>query len=427
MNNNICISAYGAVTPLGHTLDEISHHLQHGISGIRAIKKFDTSTYHTKWAGVPHLGNDNIHWPKASKRASRPGELLYADVATEQLLSQYNPLANYDPSRIGCIIGVDEPSIDPERCVELTNMVGSDDINNREKVVAKATEYFRVSEMIDLDVSSVIRTIQRRIPFTGYTRCHVGLCSASLQALGMARQAILDGKADAMIVGGVSAKITPFNLAQLEAVGAVCVDPLLAGTERSRPFDIRRSGFMPAEGSVLFILEKETVVNARNGNNLCRIIGYGASLAAQHIVAPHTEGREMRLCMERAMKEADLPLDQYSFINAHGTSTKLNDLHETTVLREIFGEGNVPPVTSTKSMHGHLIAAAGAMEVLGVIASFRDDFIPAVTNLEQQDPAIKVPVVAKTQYTKSKNVLKNSFGMGGLAASLVLQNPAMLG
>ncbi|WP_241652008.1 hypothetical protein [Pseudoalteromonas phenolica] len=153
--------------------------------------------------------------------------------------------------------------------------------------------------------------------------------------------------------------------------------------------------------------------------------GYGASLAAQHVVAPHTEGREMQLCMERAIEEASLPLASYSFVNAHGTSTKLNDYHETQVLEGIFGEDNVPPVTSTKSLHGHLIASAGAMEVLGVMASFRDGFIPAVANLEQQDPAIKVPVVKETQYKPITNVLKNSFGMGGLAASMVLQNPSV--
>jgi 3-oxoacyl-[acyl-carrier-protein] synthase II len=422
-SSNVCISAYGAVTPIGSTLDEISKNLQEGNSGIRAIKKFDTDTFKTKWAGVPELGNDNIRWPRETRQASRPGEMLYADVATEQLVSEFNPLDHYDPSRIGCVIGVDEPSIDPQRCVELTHKVGSENCNKRDVVVKTATEFFRVSEMMDLDVTSVLKTIQRRIPFSGYTRCHVGLCSASLQALGMARQAILDGKADAMIVGGVSAKITPFNLAQLEAVGAVCTDPNLTGTERSRPFDRRRSGFMPAEGSVLFILEKESAVKARGGTNYCNLLGYGASLAAQHIVAPHTEGREMYLAMTRALDDSNVDLKSVDCINAHGTSTKLNDLHETTEMRRIFGEDQVPYVTSTKSMHGHLIASAGAMEVLGVMASFRDSFIPGVLNLENQDPEIKVPVVAKTKSMPVNTVLKNSFGMGGLAASMVLQNP----
>lgn len=311
-NINIGISSYGAVTPLGQTLDEISHNLQNGISGIREIKKFNTQTYKTKWAGVPALGNDSIRWPRESRQSGRPGEVLYAETAIKDLVKRYNPLKDYEASRIGCIIGVDEPSIDPERCVELAHMLGSEESRQRDKIIDKATEYFRVSEMLDLDVTSVLRTIQRHIPFTGYTRCHVGLCSASLQAIGMARQAIIDGKADVMIVGGVSAKITPFNIAQLEAVGAVCIDPLLEGEQRSRPFDLRRSGFMPAEGSVLFIIEKESMIKSRGGDNYCRLQGYGASLASQHIVAPHTEGREMQLCMERALAESKIPLDEIS-------------------------------------------------------------------------------------------------------------------
>lgn len=423
--DNICISAYGAITPLGQTLDEISTSLQQGITGIRAIKKFDTSTFKTKWAGLPEYGNDNIRWPREKGQKNGPGELVYAERAISQLAAEFNPLDRYAPERVGCVIGVDEPGVDPERTTQFTAKLGPEKSKSREQYIPEGTEFYRISEMMDLDVTSVLKTIHKKIPFAGYTRCHVGLCSASLQALGMARQAILDGKADAMIVGGVSAKVTPFNLAQLEAVGAVCVDPLLEGAARCRPFDVRRSGFMPAEGAILYVLERESDILARNGTNYCRLKGYGASLAAQHVVAPHTEGKEMQLCMERAIEEAGVPLDNFSCINAHGTSTKLNDHHETQVLTGIFGDGKVPPVTSTKSLHGHLIASAGAMEVLGVIASFRDSFVPAVANLEQQDPAITVPVVKETQYKPVNNVLKNSFGMGGLAASMVLQNPAL--
>ncbi len=420
----ICISAYGAITPLGNSLDEISHALQHGISGVRAIEKFNTSTFQTKWAGVPELGNQLIRWPRTGRPGGKPGELLYAEMAAEQLVGQFNPSQHYPASRIGCVIGVDEPSIDPQRCVELAHLLGPEGCNNREQLVQKATDYFRVSEMMDLDVTSVLRTIHKFVPFSGYARCHVGLCSASLQALGMARQAILDGKVDAVVVGGVSAKVTPFNLAQLEAIGALCTDPLLDGPARCRPFDQRRSGFIPAEGAVLFVVERESAIKARGGKVLARLLGYGASLAAEHIVAPHSGSLEMRLCMERALADAAVPLQDISCINAHGTSTKLNDYHESQAFEQIFGKGQVPPVTATKSMHGHLIAAAGAMEVLGTIAAFRDNFIPGVINLEQQDDAIEVPVVQKTRAAQLNYVLKNSFGMGGLAASMVLQNPA---
>lgn len=422
--DRICLTAYGAVTPLGGSLDEISHALQQGISGIRTIEKFDTKSFQTKWAGVPELGNQAIRWPRAQRGGGRPGELLYAETAIESLVAQFNPAAHYPAHRIGCVLGIDDPSIDPQRCTEMAAQLGTDGCNNREQLIAKATDYFRVSEMMDLDVTAVLRAISRHVPFSGYARCHVGLCSASLQALGMARQAILDDKIDAAVVGGVSAKVTPFNLAQLEAIGALCTDPLLDGAERCRPFDSRRSGFIPAEGAVLFVMERESAVLARGGTILAFVSGYGASLAAEHVVAPHSQSREMYLCMQRALADAGVAPEHIDLINAHGTSTKLNDYHESQAFEQVFGVGKVPPVTATKSMHGHLIAAAGAMEVLGTIASFRDGFIPGVVNLEQQDEAIQVPVVAKTRPAVLTYVLKNSFGMGGLAASMVLQHPA---
>ncbi len=425
MNNHqhVCISAYGAVTPLGSSLDEISQSLQHGHSGIRAIEKFDTMTFQTKWAGVPELGNRKIRWPREVGQRVCPGEMLYADVAADRLVGHYNPIDHYPASRIGCVVGVDDPSIDPQRCIDMTDQLGSEASGQRDAEIKKAIEFFRISEMMNLDVTSVLRTIHSHVPFAGYSRCHVGLCSASLQALGMAKQAILDGKIDVAIVGGVSAKVNPFNLAQLEAIGAVCTDPLLEGAHRSRPFDSRRSGFMPAEGAVLFVVEKESAIEARGGHNYCRLLGYGASMAAQHIVAPHTESLEMRLCMQRALADSGVLLEDISCVNAHGTSTMLNDFHEAAALEQIFGEVELPPVTATKSLHGHLIAAAGAMEVLGTMASFRDEFIPGVLNLERQDAEIHVPVLSNTRHTRLRNVLKNSFGMGGLAASMVLQNP----
>ncbi len=202
----------------------------------------------------------------------------------------------------------------------------------------------------------------------------------------------------------------------------MCTDPALDGPQRSRPFDARRSGFVPAEGAVLLLLEREADVLRRGGRSYLRVLGYGASLGAQHVVAPHTASLEMRLSMQRALAMAGVPLDAFSNVNAHGTSTKLNDRHEGQAIWDVFG-GRPPPITATKSNHGHLIAAAGAMELVGVIASFRNDFLPAILNLEQVDDQLGLPLVLRRADGPVGTVLKNSFGMGGLAASAVLQNP----
>lgn len=426
-NSPICISAIGAITPLGDTLDDVTRAFYEGRSGIRSIAKFNTDTFDTKWAGLPPLGNELMRWPDPNgQRNMRPGEVLYAERAIKNLLAEFNPLDAYAAERVGCVVGVDEPAMNPQRCIDIVERTGPANLNNRRALVGKAVDSFRVSELLDIDTTAVLRTIHKAIPFSGYARTHVGLCSASLQALGMAFNAIREGRIDAAIVGGVSAKVTPMNIARLEGIGAVCTDPALEGHERSRPFDRRRSGFVPAEGAVLFVLEREDAVRRRGGQVYARIKGYGASLSAEHIVAPHTLNTEMRLCMQRALADAGIALDQFSSINTHGTSTKLNDHHESRAIAEVFDGATIPPVAATKSLHGHLIASAGAMEVLGVIGSFRDDFLPAIRNLGESDEEALLPLLRTRRDGLVRNVLKNSFGMGGLAASMVLQNPAVV-
>jgi 3-oxoacyl-[acyl-carrier-protein] synthase II len=411
------------MTPLGDDLESVAGALYASRSGIVDICKFDVSSFITKWAGIPRYGNDNIRWPRADGySAASVGELFYARHAVRHLLSDVNPREFYRAEQIGCIVGVDEPSMDIQRCIEFLS-VCKPMVSDRRDLIKHATQFFRMSELLNTDVMSVLRVLYDEARFAGYTLCHVGLCSASLQALGMAARAIRCGKAEAMITGGISGKITPVQLGRLEGVGAVCMDPKLVGAARSRPFDSRRSGFVPAEGAALFLVEREDVVRQRGGKVYGRIAGYGSSLGAQHIVAPHTEETEMRLCIQRALDDAQIPAAAVDCISAHGSSTKLNDQHEARALSDIFCSEKPPVVTATKSLHGHLIAAAGAMEVLCVLASFEKDFVPPVLNLEKVAPELRLPIAGTVLRRRVNRVLKNSFGMGGLAASMVLENP----
>jgi len=271
-NSPICISAIGAVTPLGNTLDEVTSGFYEGRTGIRAIEKFSTETFETKWAGLPPIANELMRWPDPDNSHSiRPGEVLYAERAIQSLLAEFNPLDAYSADRVGCVIGVDEPAINPQRCIDIVQRAGRDNINNRREMIDSGMRSLRISELLDIDTTTVLRTIHKAVPFAGYARTHLGLCSASLQALGMAFNAIREGRIDAAIVGGVSAKVTPMNIARLEAIGAVCTDPALEGPERSRPFDRRRSGFMPAEGSVLFVVEREQEARAHGRQVYARL------------------------------------------------------------------------------------------------------------------------------------------------------------
>jgi 3-oxoacyl-[acyl-carrier-protein] synthase II len=247
----------------------------------------------------------------------------------------------------------------------------------------------------------------------------VGLCSASLQAIGMGMQAIHSGQLDAVIVGGISGKVNPINLARLELMDVISTDLNLDPTKRSRPFDQKRSGFVLAEGAVLFVIEKRNNILQRGDKPLLNLLGYGASLGAEHIVAPHQNSLEMRLAMQRALDSARMSALEVDLINVHGTSTVLNDLHESQAINSVFGNDEVS-VTANKSLHGHLIAAAGAMEVLNTLISTQEGFIPGSINCDHQDRQCKINLIKNTINETPNFILKNSFGMGGLAASMLL-------
>lgn len=415
-DDEIVISAFGCITPLGNSYDQIKYALQAGISGIKENKKFNCKDYVIKHAGIPDEGNEKIQWSSTSKNIV--GEMFYADYAAKNLVNHPNYPSNfYEPQRIGCIVGVDEPAADLRLCF---NMFSETNASNL--MYDKLVNNIRLGEYINHEPTTVLNTIYKHIPFTGYANCHMGLCSASLQAIGMGVRAIQRGTIDAAVVGGVSGKVNPINLARLELVGAISLDVNFAPHERSRPFDKLRSGFVLAEGGVLFLLEKRSNVEKRKVDPLLKILGYGTSLSAQHIVIPHTESLEMELCMYRAIRDAKIDVKQIDVVNAHGTSTILNDLHESKAINTVFGKlNNSVKVVANKSQHGHLIAAAGAMEVLNTLISINENFIPGTINVDNQDKSCNVNIVKKTEYdVHTSVVLKNSFGMGGLAASMIL-------
>ncbi|RAW93240.1 MULTISPECIES: beta-ketoacyl-[acyl-carrier-protein] synthase family protein [unclassified Photorhabdus] len=416
----LCISAYGAVTPLGNTLEEIYYHLKNNISGIKTIEKFDHHALNSPYAGIPREGNRFISWPK--KNRFRNGELFYVEKAATELASRLTLSTYYLPDEIGCIIGADEPAIDVEQCIAFTQKLPHS--VNREYLVKMAVEHFKISDLLDLDSGAVLKSIHNIIPYSGVSFAHLGLCSASTQSVGLAMRAIHSGQVQAVIAGGVSAKVTPVNLARLEGMGVITTDKRYTVEQRSRPFDRNRSGFVLAEGGVLFVIEKESAVRARKGTPLALLLGYGGSLCAENIVVPHHDDLEMRLSMERALENAGIAKNCIDFVSAHGTSTVQNDIHESRAITRVFGE-HQPAVIATKSNHGHLIAAAGAMEILTVIVAFQHGFLPGILNLDEPDPLLpeNISLVKQHTYCPLHYALKNSFGMGGSAASLVLGNP----
>ncbi|UZM14442.1 beta-ketoacyl-[acyl-carrier-protein] synthase family protein [Pseudomonas kielensis] len=411
----IVISGFGCCTPLGDSYAAIEGALRDGRSGVRKIAKYNTDRFKSRFAGIPALGNFLIE----GERQQFSHDEFYTRAAMDNLLASIH----LDPAvigehRIGCFLGVDEPVVDIQQTVNLAYDLNKVDgqFSNLDSALER---HFRVQDFIRYDPTNALRTIHKFVAFKGPASVHLGLCSASLQAIGAGFQAVRQGRVDVAIVGGISAKITPEHYIGLESVEIIATDDRLDPTALSRPFDTRRSGYLPAEGAVLFLVESLESCLKGGREPLMELVGYGTSTNASHIVKPAPDSREMKLAMTRALTSAGLRVSDIGMVNAHGTATILNDLHESAAICTVLGEQ--VPVTANKSLHGHMIAAAGAMETLNTLISLRSGFIPGTINLESKDSDCLVNVSPFTVQRSVDYCMKNSFGMGGLAASMVFK------
>lgn len=411
----VVISGFGCCTPLGDHYEAIEVALRDGRSGVRKIAKFNTGTFKSHFAGIPESGNFSTQ--SGPQRFSH--DELYTRKAMENLLASVSfDLTSIGEQRIGCFLGVDEPVVDIQQTINLAYDLNKVD-GQFVKLGAALEKHFRVQDFIRYDPSNALRTVHRFVPFKGPASAHLGLCSASLQAIGTGFNAVRQGRVDAAIVGGISAKVTPEHYIGLESVDIIATDDRLDPMRLSRPFDTRRSGYLPAEGAVFFLVESLDSCLKAGREPMMEIAGFGTSTNASHIVKPASDSAEMKLAMTRALGNAGLRASDIGMVNAHGTSTILNDFHESAAICAVLGEQ--VPVTANKSLHGHMIAAAGAMETLNTLISLRSGFIPGTINLEAKDPNCLANVSPYTLQRPVDYCLKNSFGMGGLAASMIFK------
>jgi 3-oxoacyl-[acyl-carrier-protein] synthase II len=247
-------------------------------------------------------------------------------------------------------------------------------------------------------------------------------CAAGASALGVARDLLRSGSADVVLAGGVEAGITPLSAAAFAQMGALS---RRNDETASRPFDVGRDGFVMGEGAAVLVLERAEDAVARNATVLARLAGYGASADAHHQTAPPPDGGGAALAMRRALDDAGVSPADVSHINAHGTSTPLNDVAEARAIRSVFGSAaDGVAVSSTKGVTGHLLGAAGAVEAAFSVLAIRDGVVPPTANLEQLDPEIDLDVVAGDSRDREvRSVLSNSFGFGGQNAALLFVAP----
>jgi len=399
----------GAVTPLGNTCAEYWQGLLGGVSGVGPITKFPTEGYTTTIAAELKGFDPTIRIsPKEARRMDPFTQ--YAVVATYEAMEDAKFVVTPEnATRVGVIIG--------------SGIGGIWTLESQHKVLTERGPS-RVSPfmipMLIADMGSGMVSILLGAKGPNYAT--VSACASAAHALGDAVMLIRRGEADAMISGGAEAAITPLGIAGFCSARAMSTrndEP----TKASRPFDAKRDGFVCGEGAGILILESLEHARARDARIYAEIIGVGYSADAFHITAPPESGEGMARSMREALRDAGIPPESVGYINAHGTATEVGDAAETKAIKSVFGDHAYRlAVSSTKSMIGHLLGAAGAVEAIASVLALCHKMLPPTTNLEEPDPQCDLDYVPnKARPTTATVAMSNSFGFGGHNATIVMR------
>lgn len=408
MKKRVVITGLGAITPIGLTVDELEQSLFEGKNGIGTVTRFEADErYASRIAG--EVKNFDVTKYLARKEARRI-----------DLFAQYGLAASFDAIADSCL---NPDSINLERAgVIASSGIGGMATLEREFFTLFEKGPARISPFfVPMLISDILPGhISIRFGFKGLNYSTVSACSSSAHAIGNAFNHIQYGDADIIIAGGAEAAITPMGLAGFSAMKALSTrndDPEHA----SRPFDAKRDGFVVAEGAGMLVLEELEHAKKRDAKIYCEIVGYAATADAYHITAPARGGEGAARAMKLALKNANLSPHEVDYINAHGTSTPLNDQAETEAIKTVFADyAHELPISSTKSMIGHLLGAGGAIELIAVVLSIQNNKIHPTINYEVPDPECDLNYVPGSAIAKEVNVaISNSLGFGGHNVCLV--------
>ena len=413
MTTRIFVTGLGMVTPLGLDVASTWDMSLRGVSGVARITAFDAEGFETTFAGeVKGFDPEFYVEKKQARRLDRFTQLAIA--ATSQALAQaevHPQNGSIDPRRVGVIIG--------------SGIGGIMTLSEQWQVLAEKGPD-RVSPFLVPMMLADMASGQISILFgaKGPNYCIVTACSSGADAIGLAAQMVRRGDVDIAIAGGAEAPICPIAVAGFNSCKALSTrneDPQGA----SRPFDARRDGFVMAEGAGVMVLESQESVARRGVRPLAEFAGYGASSDAHHVTQPEPEGAGAAFAMRQAMKEAGVGPKEISYINAHGTGTPLNDKFETVAMKSVLGdEAYKIRISSTKSMTGHLLGAAGGVEAVFTVLAIDKGACPPTINLETPDPDCDLDYTPHTPYRGVVNVaMCNDFGFGGHNSSLVFRRP----
>lgn len=409
MNRRVVVTGAGLVCGCGIGTEEAWKNVLSGQSGIGAITQFDATGFDCRIAGEIK-GFDPLNWVE-KKEIKKMGRFIQLALAA----------SDFATKMAGITIG---PEIAERTGVFIGSGIGGFDVIEREhsKLLAggpgKISPFFIPATIVNLAAGQV----SIRFGAKGPNSATATACSASAHAIGDAFKIIQRGDADVMIAGGSEAAITPLSVGGFAAMKALSTrndEPQRA----SRPFDARRDGFVVGEGSGILILESLEHAQKRGANILVEVVGYGMSGDAYHITQPAEEGDGGFRVMRATIKDAGITTDDVGYINAHGTSTPIGDTLETTAIKRLFGErAKKVPVSSTKSMTGHLLGGAGGLEAGISVLALRDQMLPPTINYENPDPACDLDYVPnQARKAELRYALSNSFGFGGTNAALLFK------
>jgi 3-oxoacyl-[acyl-carrier-protein] synthase II len=410
----VVVTGLGAVTPLGNTVETTWASALAGESGAARISTFDPSNLETQFAAeVKGFDPEAALGKRLARRTDRFTQ--FALVSTGQALADASlEITEANRDRAGAFVatGIGGMTVivqEMERFLQLG---------------PKRVSPFLVPMMMP---DSAAGQIAITFGLRGPNMAVVSACASGANALGEAAETIRRGSADIMIAGGAESAIVPIAMAGFNVMDAISKRND-APERASRPFDLHRDGFVVGEGAAALVLESLDHARARGARILAELSGYATTNDAFHISAPAENGAGAAACMRLAIENAGLRPEQIDYINAHGTSTRLNDASETAAIKNVFGEGAYGiPISSTKSMTGHLMGAGGALEAVFCVLALRDGIMPPTINYETPDPECDLDYVPnRSRHKPLKHILSNSFGFGGHNACLVLSGPAEL-
>src|SRR3954470_22766037 len=410
MKRRVVVTGVGAITPVGIDVATTWRSIVAGVSGAGPITKFDPSKFPVRFA-CEVKGFDPLKYMdrKEAKRADLYAQ--YAIAGASQAITDAGLAegSSYDPDRVGVVLG--------SGIGGLKSFEEQHDIY-RERGASKISPFF--IPMFIADIAAGL--VSMRFNAKGPNYATVSACATSAHAIGDAFRTIQYGDADIVITGGAEATVTPMAIggfANMKALSERNESPETA----SRPFDATRDGFVMGEGGGVVVLEELEHARARGATIYAEIVGYGATGDAYHLTAPAPDGEGAQRAMKRAMKDAGLAPADVDYITAHGTSTPANDLNETKAIKAVFGDALADiNVSSTKSMTGHMLGAAGAVEfIIGALAT-RDSIVPPTINYVTPEPDLDLNYTPNVAVRRPVNaVLSNSFGFGGHNVTLAIK------